>query len=32
MKTLYTKFRFDFTSLINFLKNLPTASSYAIHR
>ncbi len=32
MKTLYTKFGIHLRPFINFLKELPTASSYAIHR
>ncbi len=32
MKTLLFKFKFDSTSFINFLKELPASSAYAIHR
>lgn len=32
MKTFNLKFRFDFKTVMNFLKTLPASSSYAIHR
>ncbi|MBG6132754.1 hypothetical protein IWQ47_004416 [Aquimarina sp. EL_43] len=32
MKTLYIKFGLNFKPFINFIKQLPASSSYAIHR
>ena len=32
MKTFYLKFRFDLKTVMNFIKQLPASSAYAIHR